>query len=238
MSIILDLLVLAIIVFCVWQGYRRGLIPGVTGIVVVVIALYIGSLLASTFSSEFTAMFKPFVAGYVEANISEAKAEVIGGEDAVYSIEDIIELEPAVAADITVAAYVNMGIYEGSAEKLWKQVDSYKQKAGCSLSEAISIVLADAIAYLLVLIVTFVLLIIIFTVIANVTNLSFRLPGKETLDCVGGAACGLIRGLIFAFTIAWVLGYLGMIVSWGAVKKTVLLEFLMTYNPISAIFGI
>jgi len=237
MTIVLDVLLIAIIVFCIWQGYKRGLVPGALGIAVVVIAFYVGSLLAVTYSSEFTAMFKPFVSGYVETNISDAKNEVVDEQYSIYSVEDILELDPQAAENITVATYVKMGIYEGSAEKLWGQVEAYKEKANCSLSEAISVVMADSIAYLLILCVAFILIVIIFTVIANVTNLAFRLPGKETLDCVAGASFGLIRGLTFAFTIAWVLGYLGIFLSWETVKKTVLLEFLMTHNPISAIFG-
>ena len=45
MKIIIDILLLIIIALCTWNGYKRGLVGGVAGILAIIIALFGGSLL-------------------------------------------------------------------------------------------------------------------------------------------------------------------------------------------------
>ena len=40
MKIIIDILLLVIIALCTWNGYKRGLVGGVAGILAIVIALF------------------------------------------------------------------------------------------------------------------------------------------------------------------------------------------------------
>ena len=46
MKIIIDILLLVIIALCTWNGYKRGLVGGVAGILAIVIALFGSSLLS------------------------------------------------------------------------------------------------------------------------------------------------------------------------------------------------
>ena len=52
MKIIIDILLLVIIALCTWNGYKRGLVGGVAGILAIIIALFGSSLLSSAYAHE------------------------------------------------------------------------------------------------------------------------------------------------------------------------------------------
>jgi hypothetical protein len=80
--------------------------------------------------------------------------------------------------------------------------------------------------------------VILFTVIANLVNLAFKLPGLELINDIGGAVFGLLKGLIFLFAIAWLIRFLGFIIPESTLNKTIVLKWLMVNNPIITIFGV
>ena len=47
MKIILDIILLLIVAMCIWDGYKRGLIGGILGILAIIIALLGGNYLSS-----------------------------------------------------------------------------------------------------------------------------------------------------------------------------------------------
>ena len=49
MKAIIDLVLLGILVICAWNGYKKGLIMGVGGILCIIIGIYGANLLANTF---------------------------------------------------------------------------------------------------------------------------------------------------------------------------------------------
>lgn len=238
MSIILDLLILAVFGLCIWQGYKRGLISAVFGIVIIIIALYISNLLANTYSTEFSPMIKSFISGYVDTKLEEAKDEVVEEEYLVYSIEDIITMNPGIEDTISRTTFLKLGICERSAGKLSDRAQEHKNDMGDNLANSIAGVASNTMAYLLVLCVAMVLIVIIFTVLANITNITLRIPGKKKLDAISGSVMGAFRALLIVSTVAWVVGFLGILISAETVEKTVLLEFFVNRNIISAFLKI
>ena len=77
MNIIIDLLLIGILALCVWNGYRKGLILGISGILALVVAFYGANLIAETYSSEFTSMGEHFIAVFVDIKVDDT-AEVLG----------------------------------------------------------------------------------------------------------------------------------------------------------------
>jgi hypothetical protein len=76
MNIIIDLLLIGILALCVWNGYRKGLILGISGILALVVAFYGANLIADTYSSEFISMVKPFIAGIVDKSVDETSVDI------------------------------------------------------------------------------------------------------------------------------------------------------------------
>ena len=67
MKAVIDIVLLIIIALCTWNGYRRGLVGGIAGILAIVIALFGGSLLSSAYAHEIVPAMNPFVDGYLDS---------------------------------------------------------------------------------------------------------------------------------------------------------------------------
>ena len=52
MKAVIDIILLIIIALCTWNGYKRGLVGGIAGILAIVVALFGGSILSSAYSQE------------------------------------------------------------------------------------------------------------------------------------------------------------------------------------------
>ena len=85
--------------------------------------------------------------------------------------------------------------------------------------------------------ITDVFILIVFTVIANIINLAFKLPGLEFINELFGALFGFAKGAVIIVAIAWVMRYLGVLIDEDIVNKTVLLEWLMDHNLVTKFFG-
>ena len=225
MSIILDLVLIAIIAFCGWSGYRKGFILGISGIVALIIAFYGAQLVANTYSQEFTSVMKPFVSGIVDGAVDEAKdnAAKENKENDVY--------------EVTYDALGNIGIIKSAAQNIADEISQKVTQTGQALREALVDSLCSKIAYVLTAVIVFLLIVIVFTVLANILNLAFKLPGLELVNDILGTAFGVAKGLIFAFTIAWVMRYMGFLINETIINKTIILEWMMEHNLVAKFFG-
>ena len=69
MKLAIDILILIILIHGAWSGYKKGLIMGVAGALVLMVAVYGANLLSSTFAYDVVPALKPFAGGYVEGQI-------------------------------------------------------------------------------------------------------------------------------------------------------------------------
>ena len=76
----------------------------------------------------------------------------------------------------------------------------------------------------------FLLIIIFITAIANIGNLSFRLPNMELLDEIGGAVLGFAKGLLYCILLSWVLSFLGLIIGKDTLEHTTLARFFLAFR--------
>ncbi len=225
MSIIIDLVLVAIVAFCAWNGYRKGFIMGISGILALVIAFYGAQIVADTYSQEFTSMLKPFVSGVVDSAVAGVQED----NSEKYEDSDVYE--------ITFDALGSIGIIKGAAEDIAQEISERVERTGQTMREEIVNVLCSKVAYVLTAIIVFLLILIVFTVIANILNLAFKLPGLELINEVLGGVFGFAKGAVFVLVIAWLLRYLGVLISEETVNKTVLLEWLMEHNLVADFFG-
>lgn len=225
MSLIIDLILIAIVAFCAWNGYRKGFIMGISGILALIVAFYGAQIVADTYSQEFTSMLKPFVSGVVDAAVADVQ---IGGEEG-YDNEEVYE--------VTYDALGNIGILKSAARDIANEIAERVERTGQTMREEIVSVLCSKIAYVLTSVIVFLLILIVFTVIANILNLAFKMPGLEFINETLGALFGFAKGAIIVVAIAWVMRYLGVLVDEDIVNKTILLEWLMEHNLVTKFFG-
>ena len=237
MHILVDLLIIGILAFCAWQGYRRGVIGGILAVVFVVVAIYGANLVATTYSNEFADMFRPFVSGYLDRVETEAIEEHAPPELASLSTEDLFRLDPGIEPEMAETVFLALGAHESRTYKLHYRYEAERFE-GHTVNRAMTNVLVYAFCFLIIYVIAFLLLLIGFTVVYNIIPFSFRLPGHKLKlpDEIGGAVFGLGQGLLMVFMLTWLLGYLGLPLSRlaeGLLERTWLTEFFVRANPMT-----
>ena len=76
----------------------------------------------------------------------------------------------------------------------------------------------------------FLLILIFLVAIANVGNLSLRLPNMENLDEIGGAVVGFIKGFIYCVLLCWLLSFLGLVIGKTTLAETTLARFFLAFD--------
>ena len=126
---------------------------------------------------------------------------------------------------------------KGAADNIAEEIEERIKETGQQLRETLVAVLCSKLAYVATAVIAFLFIIIIFTVVGNVLNLAFKLPGLEFINYLFGTLFGLAKGLIFAFALAWVLRYTGFIFGEKTVEDTILLKWMMEHNLLAHFFG-
>lgn len=231
MKIIIDILLLIIIALCTWNGYKRGLVGGVAGILAIIIALFGGSLLSSAYAHEVVPALEPFVDGYIDSqNTRDEVLDKMGYGNSDLSLEDILAQDSSLRYDYAYECMSLMGFYEKRADTLANDAVSLADANGISMTDAVVAVLCDTITYVGAMVVAFLLILIFLVAIGNVGNLSFRLPNMEALDEVGGAVLGFAKAFIYCVLFSWLLSFLGAIIGRDTLDHTTLGRFFLIFD--------
>lgn len=239
MSLVIDLVLAGIVVFCGWRGFRTGIINGVCGILAVVIALYGANLLAVAFYTEFSDIVEPFALSVVEKAVGGGSPEENETEDG--SESHTLTVEEREKLDVyTVSKEVmgRLGFSGGASEGIARDVASTHAKVNNAMEEELTAQVCARAAYVALFAIAFILIAIIFSVIGNIADLSFGIPGHENLNHVTGAALGVIRGLLIVLAIGCIGRYLGLLVPASVTDKTVLYQKLLETNKIAELLNI
>ena len=234
MRLIIDIVLLVIVALCTWGGYRRGLIGGVAGILAIVIALFGGSLLSSTYSHEVVPALQPFVDGYMSSQKTrDAVMEEMGYGSSDLSLEDVLAQDPSLRYDYAFECFRLVGFADQRADELGEWSVQTSQQTGSSMTGAVISVLCDTISYVGGLVIAFLLILILLVAIGNVGNLSFRLPNLELLDEIGGAALGFVKGIFYCVLLCWLLSFFGILIGKDTLNSTTLGRFFLAFRFIT-----
>lgn len=99
MSIIIDLILVAIIALCAWKGWKSGIIVSVLGIIFIIVSVVVGNIVAKAYYTDFSGVMHPFVSGMVDSGVNTALGESLTDKEIVRAAED----------DNTVYIYLNQG---------------------------------------------------------------------------------------------------------------------------------
>lgn len=231
MRFLIDIALLLIISICTWGGYKKGLIGSVAGILAIVVALLGGSLLSSAYAHEVTPALEPFVNGYVDSQTNRDRAlEKMGYGESDLSLNDILAQDPSLRYDYAYESIRSMGFYQSRAEELSVKAVAYAQDNNVDMTKAVVSVLCETSTYVVGLALAFLMILILITAIANMGNLSFRLPNMENLDEIGGTALGFLKGFILCVLFSWLLSFCGLIVGKDTLAQTTLARFFLAFK--------
>lgn len=232
MTLIIDILLLVIIALCTWGGYKRGLVGGIAGLLAIVIALFGGSLLSATYSGEVISALKPFVGGIIDTPATEDRIlEQLGYGGSDRSLNDILEEDPSLGYDYAYGCMDYFGFSaDRSTELANRTVALQEENAKMDMTDAVISVLCDTITYVGGLLIAFLMILIILVALANVGNLSFRLPNMENLDEIGGAVLGFIKGFLYCVLLCWVLSFFGAVIGRETMEASTLGRFFQSFD--------
>jgi len=238
MHIIVNLLILAIIGFCAWQGYRRGILGSILAVVFIIIAVYGGNLLANTWANEFTTMFRPFISGYLTQMEMDAVDTIAPPHLQGLSTEDLFRIDSSLEPEVARQLFLELGVHESREQKL---TDRYLdgRDAGETFNRAMTETIVYAFCFLMVFVVAFLLILIGFTVAYNLIPFSLKFPGLKLVDGIVGGLLGVAQGFLLVFMLAWLLGYLGLILPEDfATADSSILEFFVSRNHVGGFIDI
>jgi len=235
MKAIIDILLLIIIALCTWSGYKRGLIGGVASLLAIIVALLGGSIVSAAYSHEVVPAFEPFVDGYVDSGkMRDQVLERMGYGGSELSLEDILAGDSSLRYDYAYEVLSEVGMYQQRAAEMASEAVALSDASSMSMTDSVVSVLCDTVTYLGAMCIGFLLILILLVAIANMFNLSLRLPNMENVDEIGGAVLGFAEGFVYCVLLCWVLSYLGLIIGRETMDGTTLGRFFLLFDFITA----
>lgn len=236
MKAVIDIILLIMIALCTWNGYRRGLVGGIAGMLAIVIALFGGSLLSSAYAKEVVPALEPFIDGFVDSKDNrDIITENLGYGESELSIDDILRQDSSLRYDYAYEALRILGVYSGTAEKMAIEAVELADESAMDMKSAVVALACDKASYVAGLALAFLMILIFLIAIANVGNLSLRLPNMENLDEIGGTVIGFIKGFILCVLLCWFLGFFGIIIGKNTLMNTTLARFFLAFDFITDI---
>lgn len=92
--------------------------------------------------------------------------------------------------------------------------------------------------YVLVTSVGFLLILLILAAIGNLPNLAFKLPNREKLNDIGGAALGAVNGVCFGILLCWALQFAGPVIGRDTLAHTALAKALQAIDVLTLGVGV
>ena len=224
---VIDLLLIAVVIICAWQGFKKGIIMGTVGILVIILSLYGAQLLSDTFSYEVIPVLRPFVSGYMEKRVEETAFEAFGYEADINgeyhvdrSLTDLVAERPEARFEISGRVYRGLGIYSGIADVMAQKTVTYAEQNNASLTSSVVTILCQSATWYGGFLLAFILLFAALTVVVNILNLSFRIPYIGIINELGGLCIGIFTGVIIGAVIVWAIQFTGLILPEDALRGT------------------
>lgn len=231
MRIAIDIVLLLILAYCTRMGYKKGIINACSGILALIIALYAGSLLSSAFSSKIIPAFQPFAGGIIESKEDNA-LKAMGYTDT--SVEDIVASDPDAKYKYAETVFEETGIHYRRADNMAKQAAALSDSRNIAINEALEEVFCRDILYVVGTVLAAMLIMILFTVIANLANLTFHIPNAPKIEAVGGAAAGFVKGFVYCVLLCWLLSFCGLLIGGDVLTKSILTRFFLLFEFLTA----
>ncbi len=186
-SLVLDAVIAAVLVYCFVLGVRRGLILTLCSLLAVLLALVGGWYLSTHYAAPLQERLEPVLAERLAPQ---------GEEPA----DEQAETDPPPLPERFLQAV---------QERMLAAGQSAAESTAAAWAAAIAALLAKSILFLA----GFVAVLLVWTVLCRVLDLVARLPGLHLLNKVLGGAVGLVKGVLILMVARWalcdLLGWIG-----------------------------
>ena len=240
MKTAIDILLLVILVYGTWTGYKRGLIMGLAGVLVLTVSIYGANLLSNAFSYDVVPALRPFAGGYIE--------KMVDGEDGVlesmdwdndhnYSLNDLLSQYTDEHDEFAAECFRRLGITPSAADVMAESAVSYADEHNENLVDAIVHELCARISYMGCFVIAFLIIAIILTVVINLPNLSYKIPHFDLVNDIAGTVIGFVTAVFYCAVIVWALKFMGIIIGAETLSDTILGGWFLKHDLIAKILG-
>jgi uncharacterized membrane protein required for colicin V production len=226
MAYIIDISLLAILVFSALRGYKRGIIKSAIKFVLLLLAVFFAKILTGI--------------------IAPALAEALPMPGIGTKLASYLNINLSKLGEISLADLLTQW---GFPEKAANSIQDFFQSSAESANKSISGQLSPAVDRLFTQLIVFVFLFLLFWLVAMLLSMlinnALDLPVLKQVDRLSGLAFGLLCGLLAVFVItliaAWGLPLLDasfdMNLTGIIVSKSLLIRFFNTCNPFLGLLG-
>lgn len=229
--VIIDAVAVAILAFFVLWGAHQGLLRSLAGLLTIVVALVGAGLIASALADSAARLAGPLVEERIRTQVDEAitaqasqKVEMpeldVEGGDEEFDIQDLLAL---------------MGLDQDVRDSLTEEIQEKAVDAGTTIAAAAVESVVRSVLYGVVFLLSFLALTVLLKLAIGALDLVAKLPGLHLLNTLGGAAAGLVQGVVLAFLAIWIARRLGVSFETETVAQTHILHFFTTNTPLSAL---
>ena len=229
--VIIDAVAVAILAFFVLWGAHQGLLRSLAGLLTIVAALVGAGLIAGALADSAARLAGPLVEERIRTQVDEAitaqasqKVEMpeldVEGGDEEFDIQDLLAL---------------MGLDQDVRDSLTEEIQEKAVDAGTTIAAAAVESVVRSVLYGVVFLLSFLALTVLLKLALRALDLVLKLPGLHLLNTLGGAAAGLVQGVVLAFLAIWIARRLGVSFETEPVAQTHILHFFTTNTPLSAL---
>ena len=223
LSLILDIAVLVVLAGFILFGAHRGFILSLCSLVALLVALVGAGFAADALTPMVADAIEPKLAQIVETRLDKAAEDAIQtpGQDGTPSVQQLID-----------ALREKGGLWSAAADALDKALQESADQTAAQAAASAGAALAADVAHTALYLVSFLLILLLWLLVSHALDLVARLPVLSTLNHLGGAVFGLVKGGLAVFLLAWVLCTLTDLIPAAEVEKTRLLAFFVRHSPL------
>ncbi len=226
MAFIIDALLILLLTFAIWRGYKRGIIKSVIKLALMLLSIFLAKM--------FSGVIAPSLA-------QSLPMPGIGTKLSSYLNVNLARLE-----EISLSEMLTTW---GLPEKASLSVEKFFLETAHSTTESISRQLTPEIDRLFTEIIVFIFLLVVFWLISllltTLIDNALSLPVLGMINKIAGLSIGLIYGIItvfiFSFIISWGLPLLDISMDTDLTKllveKSVMIKFFNSINPFMGMLG-
>jgi uncharacterized membrane protein required for colicin V production len=219
-----DLLLVAALAFCVWQGFRKGLILTVAGVLIIFLSAFLAGKAAAAYAQPVSERLYPIMSWVAEDAIDEATR----GSGRVDEMTDAKEI-----AEVAQKTFETLGISGLEIDAMVSRVLESLATTEQTVRTTISMTVLYVAAYALICLFAFILFMVGLTLLIHFLAAVFKMPVLNLVDKIGGTAAGLMYGLLILSAVGWAVRYLGIIASPELVEDTTILKFFVNNNMLA-----
>lgn len=227
MYILFDIVIAAILLFFVWQGYKKGFVLTLCGFLAVFVAFIGATLISNALAKPVAQAIVPMIESGIHDTLEQS---IQDSSPSISSQSQAVVPEDMPLSDV-LEALQDSPIFHSLAEAFQEAVDEGVETVATSAAKALAEYIAIQIARTILFVLAFAAVLVGWFLLSHALDLAFKLPVLSTLNHWTGAGVGLIKGGLILFIAAWLLK--GSFIPSQAIENTFLLNFFCTSSPFS-----